>query len=250
MGAHPHRLTLSPTADRPARRTVVATCVVVLALLATVNIVDHEVSGISLWLGVPCAAGLVALGRGVGLSWAELGLGTDRLRIGAKWALAAVLAVGLVYTAAVLIPMTRGAFLDSRYHVSVAEAMLSAFVRIPLGTIVFEEIAFRGVLWALFARLMTPLRVVFATSVLFGMWHVLPSLHLASANSGVADAVGGTAGGASALAVLGAVALTAVGGAVFGEARRRSGSLLASAGLHWATNGLGVLFGLAAWRLR
>jgi uncharacterized protein len=36
---------------------------------------------------------------------------------------------------------------------------------------------------------------------------------------------------------------------VFGELRRRSGSVLASAGAHWATNALGVLVGLMAWRL-
>jgi membrane protease YdiL (CAAX protease family) len=51
------------------------------------------------------------------------------------------------------------------------------------------------------------------------------------------------------LVVLGTVAFTALGGVVAGELRRRSGSLLASAGMHWATNGLGVLFGLAAWHI-
>jgi uncharacterized protein len=43
--------------------------------------------------------------------------------------------------------------------------------------------------------------------------------------------------------------LTTLGGLVFGELRRRSGSVLASAGAHWATNALGVLVGLMAWRL-
>lgn len=125
-----------------------------------------------------------------------------------------------------------------------------AFVRIPLGTIVFEEVVFRGVLWAMFSRLMSPLHVILATATLFGIWHVLPSLHLASANSGVSDVVGGAGGAGTVLAVVGAVALTAVGGVVFGEVRRRSGSLLASVGMHWAINGLGVLFGLAAWGLK
>ena len=221
-----------------------------IVVLVAVNVLDHEIAGVSIWLGVPCAAGLIVLTRGIGLSWDELGLGADRLRAGAAWAGVAILAVGLVYAVAVLVPATRRAFLDSRYHVSAADAFTTAFVRIPFGTILFEEVAFRGVLWGLFARLMTPVRVLAATSVLFGLWHVLPSLHLASANAGVADAVGGTGGSATAVAVVGAVGLTTLGGVVFGEARRRSGSLLASAGLHWATNGLGVLFGLAAWHLQ
>jgi hypothetical protein len=36
---------------------------------------------------------------------------------------------------------------------------------------------------------------------------------------------------------------------VAGELRRRSGSVFASVGMHWATNALGVLFGVIAWRL-
>jgi membrane protease YdiL (CAAX protease family) len=43
------------------------------------------------------------------------------------------------------------------------------------------------------------------------------------------------------LAVVGAVVFTTIAGLVLGELRRRSGSLLAAAGLHWAVNGVGVL---------
>jgi branched-subunit amino acid ABC-type transport system permease component len=49
--------------------------------------------------------------------------------------------------------------------------------------------------------------------------------------------------------IVGTVLFTAAGGAVAGELRRRSGSVLASVGMHWATNALGVLFGLLAWQL-
>ena len=62
----------------------------------------------------------------------------------------------------------------------------------------------------------------------------------------MSDAVGGAGSGA---VVAGTLALTTLGGLVFGELRRRSDSLLASVGAHWATNALGVLFGLVAWRL-
>jgi uncharacterized protein len=80
--------------------------------------------------------------------------------------------------------------------------------------------------------------------VLFGFWHVMPALHVGATNRGVSEAVGsGTA------VVVGTVVLTTVGGLVFGELRRRSGSVLAAAGAHWATNALGVLFGLLAWHM-
>jgi uncharacterized protein len=47
--------------------------------------------------------------------------------------------------------------------------------------------------------------------------------------------------------VLGTVLFTALAGVLFCELRRRSGSLLASIGLHWATNGLGVLAAASIW---
>jgi membrane protease YdiL (CAAX protease family) len=76
-----------------------------------------------------------------------------------------------------------------------------------------------------------------------------PSLHLASANQGVGQAVRGVGGSATVLVVVATVVITAVGGVVAGVLRHRSGSVLASARMHWATNALGVLFGLLAWHL-
>ena len=49
------------------------------------------------------------------------------------------------------------------------------------------------------------------------------------------------------LTVLGTVLFTALAGVVFCEVRRRSGSVLASVGLHWAVNALSVLASAAVW---
>jgi membrane protease YdiL (CAAX protease family) len=122
-------------------------------------------------------------------------------------------------------------------------------VAIPVRTILVEEVAFRSVLWGMLARHASRWWVLGLSSALFGLWHVLPSLHLLSANRGVRDLLPSAGVAATVVVVVGTVALTALGGVVAGELRRRSGSLLASAGMHWATNSLGVLFGLVAWRL-
>jgi membrane protease YdiL (CAAX protease family) len=228
----------------PAR---VGTAVVVVAL-ATLNVTDHLLGG-AFWFGPLVAVGLLVFARWTGLNWSQLGMGSDRLRSGSRWALAAIAVVAGAYLVGVLFPPTRTAFLDARYDLTARRALLSAFVIIPVGTILVEEIAFRSVLWAMLARHSTTSRVLVTSSVLFGLWHILPSLHLASANHGVGQAVRGTGGSATALVVAGTVALTAIGGVVAGEMRRRSGSVLASIGMHWATNGLGVLFGVLAWRL-
>jgi len=119
-------------------------------------------------------------------------------------------------------------------------------VLIPLGTVLLEEVAFRGVLWGLFRRLRGTVAATAASSALFGVWHVLPSLGLAASNEAVGGAVG-TGRPGQEVTVLGTVLFTAAAGVVFCELRRRSGSLLAPAGLHWAVNGLSVLASAAVW---
>jgi membrane protease YdiL (CAAX protease family) len=215
-----------------------------VAALAAVNVTEHLLPG-RWWLGPVEAGALLVFARGCGLTWAQLGLARNRMASGARWGLGAIGLVGAVYLAGVLLPATRSAFQDSRYHVPAPQALMTALVVIPLGTVVLEEVAFRSVLWGMLARHARTWQVLVGTSLLFGLWHVLPSLHLAAANRGVSGAIG-----SGTLLVVAATALfTAAGGAVFGELRRRSDSVLAAAGAHWATNALGVLFGLLAWSL-
>jgi membrane protease YdiL (CAAX protease family) len=229
---------LASEARRRARLVSGAAVVV----LAAINVTDHLVHP-PWWVRALEGAALLTWARLDGLSWSQLGLGRDRLGAGCRWGLGAIGAVVLVYVGGVLIPATRPAFQDDRYDLPLLGALHTAFVVIPLGTVLLEELAFRSVLWGVLSRHLRPWQVLVTTSVLFGFWHVLPSLHLGSANRGVADTIGG---GGDLLVVAGTVAFTTIGGLVFGELRRRSGSVLASAGAHWATNALGVLFGLLA----
>ena len=85
---------------------------------------------------------LLGYARLSGLSWAQLGLGRDRIRCGAVCAAGAIAAVGVVYLVGVLQPATRLAFLGARCHLDVAGALLSALVVIPVGTVLLEEVAF------------------------------------------------------------------------------------------------------------
>ena len=83
------------------------------------------------------------------------------------------------FAAGAALPLTRDAFRDARYHSNTGHALLTAFVLIPLGTVLFEEVAFRGVLWALLRRWRGTRTATAVSSALFGLWHVLPSLGLA-----------------------------------------------------------------------
>ncbi|MGH3245385.1 MAG: lysostaphin resistance A-like protein [Trebonia sp.] len=220
--------------------------IVTVVLLVVVNVVDVRVPHASLVAGPVGAAVLLGLARLAGLSWAELGLGPGTWRRGATWAAAVIAVVALVLAAGASLPLTRDAFRDSRYHLDLAHALLTAFVLIPVGTVLLEEVAFRGVLWGLLRRLGGTVLATTASSALFGLWHILPSLGLATDNEAIGNAVG-HGRSAQVVAVLGTVLFTAASGVVFCELRRRSGSVLAPAGLHWAVNGLSVLASAAVW---
>lgn len=230
------------TSHRPSDR--VASRQIVVALVG-INVTDHVLAP-PWWIRASEAGALLLFARLSGLTWADLGLSRERVSSGCRWAVGAIPVVVTVYVIGVLLPPTRPAFQDARYHLPLRDALVSAFVVIPAGTVFLEEIAFRSVLWGMLTRHAGPWQVLGTTSVLFGLWHVLPSLQLATANPGVSGAVGGDRG---ALVAPSTVAFTTLGGLVFGEMRRRSGSLLASAGAHWATNALGVLAGSVAWHL-
>jgi membrane protease YdiL (CAAX protease family) len=190
---------------RTLRITPLAALAVVIVVLGLLNVVDIRVARASLIVGPGVVAGLTGIARLAGLSWQDLGLGPGTWRPGLRWAAVEIAIVGLVLAAAAALPLTREAFRDTRYRLDLGNTLLTSLVLIPIGTVLVEELAFRGVLWGL-------LREVKGTTT-----------------------------------VLATVLFTALSGVVFCELRRRSGSILASAGLHWATNGLAVLASSAVW---
>lgn len=187
---------------------------------------------------------VVSLGiaRRLGLSWADLGFSRETWRKGAGYAGVAIAFVAAAYLVASLLPGTSSAFPDARYQIAVGSALLLALVIVPLHTVLLEEIAFRGVLLGMFRR---PLGVVLS-SALFGLWHVLPGFQVPAQNQMVTSILG-TGVGAQVLTLAGTVLFTGAAGVLFCELRRRSGSVLASVGLHWATNGLGILMSALLW---
>src|SRR5207244_13639250 len=151
----------------------------VLAVLALVNVIDARVAHASLVLGPAGAAGFLAIARWAGLSWQELGLGRGTWRRGLIWAAGAIGAVAVVFALGAALPLTRDAFRDARYHLGWGPALLAAFLLIPLGTVLFEEVAFRGVLWGLLRRERGTLTATVVSSALFGLGRVLPSVGFA-----------------------------------------------------------------------
>ena len=106
---------------------------VVLVVLVAVNVVGVLVSHAALVAGPAGAVGLLALARWAGLSWQELGLGPGTWRRGLAWAGAEIAAIAVVFAAGAALPLTRGAFRDSRYHLGWGHALLTALVPSPRG---------------------------------------------------------------------------------------------------------------------
>ncbi|WNV73663.1 type II CAAX prenyl endopeptidase Rce1 family protein [Geodermatophilus sp. DSM 44513] len=226
------------------RRVLVLTAALLPVLLAWNNLLVHRLPGRPgsyVVANVAAAAVLLAAARASGLSWAELGLARRRLAAGARWggACAAVVAAG--YATALAVPALRPLLADGRVaRLDGAELAVAALVRIPLGTVLWEEVAFRAVLLAALARLLPRAAAIGVSAAVFGLWHVRPTLGALAAN----DLADGPA--ARAVAVLLACLATAAAGVLFAVLRERSGSLLAPALLHLATNTLGLLVAAAA----
>ena len=208
---------------------------VTVGLLLTSLVANRLVPPAHLAIGLGSVLVLAAVARLTALTPAELGL--SRWRAGLRWGVASAAAVVLGY--AIALGVARDALSGSADR-SWPAVLLAALVIAPLGTVLPEELAFRGVLWALLRRRHGERPATVASSVLFGLWHVLPALGGGPANEVATGALGGVPAGTLAR-VVGTVLVTAVGGAVFCWLRVRSGSLLAPALLHWAVNGLGLL---------
>jgi membrane protease YdiL (CAAX protease family) len=186
-----------------------------------------------------CASGAaLSAALASGLTVTDIGVGRGSWRPGRAGAgFAATVAAGWLVIAA--IPATRPVLGDKRAAgLDARSAVYQALVRIPVGTVLWEEIAFRGVLQAALRRVMPPGCAIAVTSAVFGIWHVRPTVQALHVNGLTADrgkAVSRTAAG---------VAATAAGGALLSWLRERSGSLTAPVLLHLATNCGGIV---AAW---
>ena len=184
------------------------------------------------------AAALAAAGAS-GLTAGEMGLGRGARRPGR---LASALAAATLggYLAAAAMPVTRPLLNDKRVTTLDGPGLAyQVAFRIPVGTVLWEEIAFRGVLQAALRRVMPEPAAIVVASGVFGIWHIRPTAAALRVNQLAGDRL-------FAARVTAGVAATAAGGALFSWLRARSGSLAAPVLLHLTTNCAGPV---VAWTL-
>ncbi len=165
---------------------------------------------------------------------ADMGMRRDRIAGGLRAGLAVTAPVVAVVALGATVPTTRRWFLDERATTGHAGSVLyHTLVRIPLGTAVAEEAIFRGSLLGLLLQHHSRVRATAVSSVLFGCWHVLPTLDTLALNpvgKAVGDAV--RTGGA----VLTSVLATTMAGLGFSWLRFRSDSVVAPMVVHAGLN--------------
>ena len=225
--------------------------VVVVALIAF-NVVNNRVAPQDHYLlwAFGGSFGLLAIGVLDGNSWTDMGLGWGYIIPGLIWGVGSVVVVTVGYLLAAAFRKGRDAMHDERVaSLSGPRLMFQALVEVPFGTVLFEEIAFRAVLFSMLARRFGVVPAIIISSILFGLWHILPSIGTHEQSAALGSVVGEGRRG-NILAVALSVLTTSVAGVVFAGVRLVSGSVLAPMGLHWATNGMGYFFSWTIIRFR
>ncbi|CAL9290478.1 CPBP family intramembrane glutamic endopeptidase [Streptomyces olindensis] len=225
--------------------------VCVIAVLAAVNLLNNWLLRGPVAYVVVCVTAtgvLLLLARWDGLALSDLGLDRAGARRGLRWVPLLTGAVLLVLVLLLVVPAGQDVFRDARaVDLSLGQVLWRALVRVPFGTVLLEETAFRGVLWAMIRRRRGTAWATAVSSLLFGLWHIMPSRGLNRSNTAVGEIFGGGSAGVVPAVTAAIVAMIAAG-AVLCELRRRSGGLLAPAALHWAVNGFSYAFTWAAAR--
>ncbi len=185
-------------------------------------------------LNLAVAVLLVLWARSLGFSWQALGLSLNRISAAFRWGLGVGVAIPAPLFIAMALPEPIGSLADARDFSEVSPATLAyqTLLRIPLGTALFEEVAFRGVLFGVLAQEAGVRRAAVWSSVAFGLWHVTPTIELMRLIEWL------SAPYVMAFAVLGGVAATSVGGLFFVWLRLRSGSVYGPILTHWSINSL------------
>jgi uncharacterized protein len=190
---------------------------------------------------------LILAGLVVAIGLGPLGLSTDLigLPINAAGLLVAVI-VGAALTVPLFVLAGNGggaSLIADRRIAGLTGASLAyqVLVRVPLGTALVEEIAFRGVLLA-GLRSAGDTFAAIGSSLCFGMWHIGPTLNLVSANRP------GASRRVQVGAVLVAVTVTSGAGLVLAWLRLQTGDLGAPIGVHAGLNSLGTVAAVLANR--
>ncbi|MDF1597815.1 MAG: CPBP family intramembrane metalloprotease [Acidimicrobiia bacterium] len=223
--------------------------VTVVGALAAYNLVQNLVIPENAYVpaNLVVTAGLVAFARNSGMPLDAIGLGEAQLGDGLRLGGTVAAALGAAFIAASSTRLLDRWLLDERArgHESGGAAYRS-LVRFPLGTALFEEVAFRGVLDGLWRRRAGAHTARLVGSAAFGAWHLLPTFR-GYPGMGIRNGRSASIRERCIAALSGAV-ITGLSGFGFTALRERSDSVAAPWLTHAAINAGSYLLARRAWQ--
>ena len=184
---------------------------------------------------------LLLWSRWLGFSMAELGLAGAQVRVSALWGVALGLLLALPPLAfIVLAPFVTGGSVQAGEinDLSGSEIAFRLALQVPLGTALFEEVTFRGILYASWLRAADIRRTVLGTGVVFALWHTVITFRSVTEAEVVEFAP------LVALGYVGSLLGLFVGGIAFALLRWRTGGVAGPFFFHWI---IVALMTLAVW---
>ncbi len=214
-----------------------------VAVIATSNIVLNR----AIPRGVEVPAGLTAAGVVALMALRsratrdDVGFAADALPAGARLGLSLGAPIGTVIMLGAFSNRLKG-FYDRERMASTGlfKALYQFGLRIPIATAAAEEIIFRGGLEAVLRLRRSPNQAALLASMLFGVWHVLPTLDRMEADQSLAEMHDGSLR-RKAAGVATTVAATFAAGLGFSLLRRHTGSIIAPIIVHASFNGGGYI---------
>ena len=168
--------------------------------------------------------------RWVGFSLSDLGLAAAQVRASALWGVVLGLVLALPPVAFIaLAPIVTGEPVQAGEinGLSGSEMAIRLAFRVPVGTALFEEAAFRGILYAVWLRGTDLRRTVLGTGVVFALWHTVITF------KSVLEAEVVESAPLVALGYLGSLLGLFLGGAAFALLRWRTGGVVGPFFFHW-----------------
>jgi membrane protease YdiL (CAAX protease family) len=189
------------------------------------------------WLHAP--AGLVAsvvvsrLAALAGVGKEEQGLQLRDAPRGIAYGLAAALPIAVLMISGAAVERSRAFYREERFRgLSSGRTVYEVLVRVPVGTALPEEVIFRGALPGLLAKRYGRRRATLVASLLFGLWHIVPTVRRLDLT--------GRPRAQRAVWVAGTVAAMAAAGFCLAWLRYRSRSIVAPWIAHSAANATGL----------
>lgn len=237
---------MTGTADRGARRAGIILAVFLAAYNNIVNFLPSALHArIYVILNLVCLAGLWFMARRyLGMSAAEMGWSGRGRWKSLLW--------GAAFTALVVIPFLIALRILPRIGLNIGRPQIEGMAqaglwsrvlfRIPLGTVLFEEVIFRGIFYGYLERRGGPSRALWISSLFFSFWHIVPAYEVVSYNfrlglnlTGISYWIIGLAGAFCA-------------GIFFALIRRRTGNIAGCLLAHYLINSLALLIIYYCWR--